>query len=36
MNPATLNVTLPAGLIEGVSDKVEVEGTLYVESTFIS
>ncbi|KAM5531001.1 hypothetical protein V8D89_015328 [Ganoderma adspersum] len=36
MNPAKLTVTLPAGLIEGVSDKAEIEGTLYVESTFIS
>ncbi|TBU55566.1 oxidative stress survival Svf1-like protein [Dichomitus squalens] len=36
LNPAKLNVSLPAGLIEGVSDTAEVEGNLYVESTFIS
>ncbi|KAI0359978.1 oxidative stress survival Svf1-like protein, partial [Trametes cingulata] len=35
-NPATLHVNVPAGIIPGVSDKVEVEGTLYNEATFIS
>ncbi|KAI0833335.1 oxidative stress survival Svf1-like protein [Trametes gibbosa] len=35
-NPSTLHVSLPAGIIPGVSDKVEVEGELYNEATFIS
>lgn len=35
-NPSTLHVSLPAGIIPGVSDNVEVEGELYNEATFIS
>ncbi|RPD59977.1 oxidative stress survival Svf1-like protein [Lentinus tigrinus ALCF2SS1-7] len=35
-NPATLQVNVPSGLIDGVSDKVEVKGLVYNEATFIS
>ncbi len=36
INPATLNVSLPSGIVEGVSGEVAVEGTFYNEATFIS
>ncbi|KAI0326624.1 oxidative stress survival Svf1-like protein [Cubamyces sp. BRFM 1775] len=36
VNPATLHVNVPAGLIPGVSGTTEVEGTVYSEATFIS
>ncbi|KAI0787785.1 oxidative stress survival Svf1-like protein [Fomes fomentarius] len=36
INPGTLNVSLPSGIVEGLSDEVAVEGTLYIEATFIS
>ncbi|TFK82074.1 oxidative stress survival Svf1-like protein [Polyporus arcularius HHB13444] len=36
LNPATLHVKLPSGIIEGVSGEVDVEGTFYNEATFIS
>ncbi|OJT07205.1 Survival factor 1 [Trametes pubescens] len=35
-NPSTLHVNLPAGIIPGVSDALEVVGTMYNEATFIS
>lgn len=35
-NPATLKITGPEGLAAGLSQGLEVQGTLYNEATFIS
>ena len=36
VNPGTLHVNVPSGIIEGVSGDVAVEGTFYNEATYIS